>query len=123
MRLKGITALLLAMVLLVSLCGCSVKEQDVIGVWQREVLYMEYYGCNTEMIVSFAEDGSFSALLLEEVNHNILNYAGGTWRLEDSSVIAEKTDGMGSSMGTMTFEYDNKSDTILFEGYVFEPVE
>jgi len=39
--------------------GCKAKEKDVIGIWRRETLYMAYYGCETDMIATFSDDGTF----------------------------------------------------------------
>ena len=121
--MKRILAMALLAAVLVSLVGCGVAEKDVVGVWQREPLYMAYYGCETQMIISLAEDGSFSALLLDSQTHNILNYTGGTWKLNGNTVIAKRTESLSEVDGDMKFEYDKGKNVIVFEGYDFKKVE
>ena len=123
MKLKRIVAVSLLLALLITAAGCGVSRKNVVGVWEREVLYMEYYGCQTQMIISLADDGSFSALLLDYETHNILNYAGGTWELDGSTVVATRTESLGAGSGSMEFTYDRRSDTIVFEGYQFQRTE
>lgn len=115
MNTKRILAVLLLLVMVVGLAACGVGAEDVVGVWKREPLYMAYYGCETEMIVSFAEDGSYVAMLLNHENNAPLNYAGGTWSLKGSTIVAEKDDGSGN----MEYAYDKSTDTVEFEGYTF----
>ena len=121
--MKRILAIVLLAVVLVSMVGCGVTEKDVVGVWKREPLYMAYYGCETQMIISLAEDGSFSALLLDNQTHNILNYTGGTWQLNDSTVIAKRTESLSEVDGDMKFEYNKGKNVIVFEGYQFKKAE
>lgn len=116
MTVKKILAAALVVVLLVGMAACGVSKEDVTGVWKRETLYIAYYGCDTDMIVSFAEDGSFVAMLLDHETNNMLNYAGGTWTLQGGTVLA--TDEQNVS-GTMEFTYDSRTDTIENEGYTF----
>lgn len=123
MKLKRIMAAVLLLTLLVGVTGCGVSKKDVTGVWEREPLYMAYYGCQTQMILSFADDGSFSALLLNAQSHDILNYAGGTWDLNGSTIIAKRTESLTATSDDMKFEYDKGKDVIVFEGYEFRRTE
>lgn len=123
MKQKRILAAVLLLALLIGVTGCGVSKNDVVGVWEREPLYMAYYGCQTQMILSFADDGSFSALLLDAESHNILNYAGGTWDLSGSTIVAKRTESLTASGDDMKFEYDNGSNVIVFEGYEFRRTE
>ena len=117
--MKKILTAVLVLFLLVSMAACSVENEDVIGTWRRETLYMAYYNCETDMIVSFAEDGSFAAILLNHENNSPLNYAGGTWTLEEETIVAQLDD----TTDTMEFTYNTKTKTVDFEGYSFEWVE
>lgn len=114
--MKKILMLVLAVLVVLTMAACSVEEDDVIGNWRRETLYMAYYGCETDMIVTFSDDGTFGAILVNHENNTPLNMAGGDWTLDGNNILAERGDGSG----IMEFTYDMKTHTIEFEGYSFE---
>lgn len=120
MKVKQVVAVVLLLVLLISFAGCGVNPKKVVGVWEREPLYMAHYGCETQMILSFAEDGSFTALLLDAQSHNILNYAGGKWTMDGNVVVGKRTESLSGSAEDMRFEYDRAKNVIVFEGYAFK---
>ena len=114
--MKKVSAVLLVLVVILSMAACKAEEQDVIGIWRRETLYMAYYDCETDMIVTFSDDGTFGAVLVNHENNTPLNMAGGDWTLEDNRILAERGDGSG----VMEFVYNTRKHTIEFEGYSFE---
>lgn len=107
-----VLALSVLMVLTMAACG-GVEEADVIGIWRRETLYMAYYNCETDMIATFSEDGTFGVILVNHANNALLNMAGGDWTLEENRILAERGDGAG----VMEFTYNTKKGTLEFEGY------
>lgn len=121
--MKRILAVVLLAAMLVCLAGCGVSEKKVVGVWTREPLYMAYYGCQTVMIISLAADGSFTAMLLDDETHNILNYAGGTWSVDGSTVVAKRTESLSGTGEDMRFQYNARKNVIEFEGYEFTKTE
>lgn len=115
--MKKILILVLSVLMVLTMAACgSVEENDVIGTWRRETLYMAYYGCETDMIATFSDDGTFGVVLVNHENNTPLNMAGGDWTLEENVVLAERGDGAGS----MVFTYNTKNDTLEFEGYPFQ---
>lgn len=117
--MKKVLTAVLVLFLLVGMTACGVEEADVIGEWKRDTLYMAYYNCETDMIVSFAEDGTFGAVLVNHENNALLNYAGGNWSLEEERIVAKRGDGNG----IMEFTYNTKTKMVEFEGYSFEKVK
>lgn len=115
--MKKILVLVLPVLMVLTMAACgSVEETDVIGTWRRETLYMAYYNCETDMIATFSEDGTFGVVLVNHENNAPLNMAGGNWTLEENRVLAERGDGAG----VMEFTYNTKKGTLEFEGYPFE---
>ena len=111
--MKRVLAVLLVMLVLMSMVGCKAKEEDVIGTWRRETLYMAYYGCETDLIATFVDDGTFGVVLVNHENNAPLNMAGGDWTLEENRILAERGDGNG----IMEFTYNTKTGELEFEGY------
>ena len=113
--MKRALALLLVVLTVFAMTGCAVEQEDVIGTWRRETLYMAYYDCETDMIATFSDDGTFGVILVNHENNTPLNMAGGNWTLEENRILAERGDGGG----VMEFTYNTKNKTIEFEGYPF----
>lgn len=111
--MKRVLAVLLVLVVVLGMVGCKAKEEDVVGTWRRETLYMAYYGCETDMIATFSDDGTFGVVLVNHENNAPLNMAGGDWTLEENRVLAERGDGNG----VMEFTYNTKTKELEFEGY------
>ena len=114
--MKRLVTVFLAVLVLLSMTACSVEQEDVVGTWRRETLYMSYYNCETDMIVTISDDGTFGAVLVNHANNLPLNMAGGNWTLEEDRVLAERGDGAG----TMEFVYNKMKGTLEFEGYSFK---
>ena len=115
--MKKILILVLTVLMVLTMAACgSVEEGDVIGTWRRETLYMDYYKCETDMIATFSEDGTFGVVLVNHANNTPLNMAGGNWTLEEDRILAERGDGAG----VMEFTYNAKKGTLEFEGYPFK---
>ena len=113
--MKKILVLVLALLMILTMAACSVEEDDVVGTWRRETLYMDYYKCETDMIATFSDDGTFGIVLVNHANNAPLNMAGGDWTLEENRVLAERGDGNG----VMEFTYNPKTKQLEFEGYGF----
>ena len=114
--MKKVIAVLLVLLVMLGMTACKVEQEDVIGTWRRETLYMAYYQCETDMIATFSEDGTFGIVLVNHANNAPLNMAGGNWTLEENRILAERGDGKG----IMEFTYNSKNKTIEFEGYAFK---
>lgn len=121
--MKRILAIIALAAVLLCMAGCGVRPAKVVGVWAREPLYMAYYGCETQMIISLAEDGSFAAMLLDTQTNNILNYTGGDWALDGKTILAKRTESLSQVDGDMEFTYNAWKDTLTFEGYEFQRTE
>lgn len=115
--MKKILILMLAMLTVLTMAACgNAQEEDVIGIWRRETLYMAYYNCETDMIATFSDDGTFGVVLVNHDNNAPLNMAGGEWTLEENRVLAKRGDGGG----VMEFTYNTKTGELEFEGYAFK---
>jgi len=99
--MKKVLALLLAVTMLIGLCGCGVSREDVIGTWEREVVYLESYGCDTTMYEVFLEDGSEVSILVATHTGEILKVDDGTWEIEGREVAARSS----NHAGTTYFKY------------------
>ena len=62
-------------------------EEDLYGDWLREPMYLEYYGCESDMLISLYQDGTYYKLLTNHNTGEVLSTETGTWRWEDNEVI------------------------------------
>ena len=113
--MKRVLSILLVLLVMLGMTACKVEQDDVIGTWRRETLYMADYNCETDMIATFSEDGTFGVILVNHENNTPLNMAGGNWTLEENRILAERGDGNG----VMEFTYNTKTKQLEFEGYAF----
>ena len=100
--MKRTFAFILILALLLSFTACGVSEDDVIGAWLRETVYLESYGCNTDMIVFFGTDGICCQLLQDHDSGKILSFKLGTYELKGFKIVAEYENDYG---GTTTYKY------------------
>lgn len=75
-RIALIALLVLALVFAVLL---MTAKSRVVGTWQREVVYLEHYGCDSIMVTTFHADGTANSLLTNAQTGAILNASSGYW--------------------------------------------
>lgn len=91
--MKRILALLLAMAMVFSLCACGGNQKDkdnLIGTWEREKTYLEAYGCEAIMRISFNEDGSYFEVLKSVIDDEVLMSEKGYWELDGDEIRTQK---------------------------------
>lgn len=72
-------------------------ESRVVGTWQREVMYLEKYGCDAVMVIDFNKDGTFSQVLYKADSKKILNTKEGYWKVSWFEVVAKEPGQSGST--------------------------
>ena len=100
--MKKTLAILLIAAMPLSLSACGVSESDITGAWLRETMYLEAYGCDSDMIVFFGQDGLCCQLLLDHDSYKILSFKLGTYELDGFRIVAKYEGDYG---GTTTYKY------------------
>ncbi len=94
--MKKFISILLVLAMLLSFVGCA-KEEDVIGAWEREVTYLESYGCDCTMYLLFAPNGTCIKMLLATHTDDLLNLELGDWEIDGMEVVVDWQDSMGNT--------------------------
>ena len=81
------------------------------GTWEREVMYLPYYGCDAIMTVTFRDDGTAFEILTDADTGEILHAEEGTWIVEGFTV---KYVELGSSIheGHSPYHYNPITGTL-----------
>lgn len=85
----------LALVLVIFFILLCTTKSRVVGVWQREVMYLEHYGCDAIMVVEFESDGDFNKVLKNAQTGKILKIESGYWKLSGFEISVPQPDGNG----------------------------
>lgn len=80
-------------------------EDYIYGTWQRETMYLEFYGCDADMYTTFLKGGRATQVLLRHDNGKVLNESAGDWTFEGDEVVLVK-DGAD---GRIRFSYNEST--------------
>ena len=75
---------------------CTVKSR-VVGIWEREVMYLESYGCNSIMVVEFDKDGSATEILTNADTGRVIKIESGYWKLSGFGITYKEVGQSGST--------------------------
>ena len=70
----------------------TVKSR-VVGVWQRETIYLKHYGCDAILVVEFEPDGDVNEVLKNAQTGEILNIESGYWKLSGFEISVPQPGG------------------------------
>ena len=102
--MKRIFVWILVLAMMLSLCACGVKEEDVLGLWQRETVYLSYYDCETVLYIVFADTGEYMQMLVSHDLGDLLNMDTGVWEIIDGEIVCyDEEDPYAATI----FQYDN----------------
>ena len=99
--MKRVIALILVLAAMLTLCACGATEKKVAGLWQRETIYLEHYGCDVDLYIAFADTGDYIEVLFDHDSGELLNMELGEWEIEKGKVEAVESGEPGTTVYKM----------------------
>ena len=113
---------LLSMVLVLCLVACGqdgpASAGDMVGTWQREVVFLAYYKAEVDLVLELKEDGTYEKTVTNHGGHEVLAREKGTWTFDGMELVCVKAE----EAATMTYEYDQSSNTLENAGYEYKKI-
>lgn len=88
--MKKAVALLLALVMVLALCGCGLSSGDLVGVWNGS---WEYNGNMINEIIAFESNGHYEKAVY--INGNPYSTESSTYEIKGNKLILHKNDDTG----------------------------
>ena len=113
---------LLGLMLVLCLVACTkdkpISAEDMVGTWQREVVFLPYFKAEVELALELNEDGSYEKTVTNHENGKLLETEEGTWTFDGAKLVCVKA----RETATMTYEYDRGSNTLENAGYEYKKI-
>ena len=100
--MKKLMALVLVLVMVLTLCACGNKEEKAVGLWQRETVYLDHYGCDADLFIAFADGGDYIEVLLDHDSGELLNMELGEWEIVKGKIEAQESGKPGTTVYKFT---------------------
>ena len=121
-RMRKIGCSLLAAVLVLCLAACvkagSAAAEDVVGVWQREVVFLPYFKAEVDLVLELKEDGTYEKTVMNHNTNEVLDREEGTWSFDGVQLSCVKQ----QEAATTKYEYDPASNTLKNAGYKYSKI-
>ena len=113
---------LLGLMLVLCLVACTkdkpISAEDMVGTWQREVVFLAYYGAEVDLILELKDDGTYEKTVTNHENNAVLTTEQGTWTFDEAELVCVRQ----PQPATMTYEYDRDSNTLENAGYEYKKI-
>ena len=110
--MKKLLSLALALMLIMSMVGCSVSEKDVVG---RYVGSYSFGGASYRVIISLDESGSYMETMMKD--GTIHSIEEGDWELDGNEVTLY--DSSASTYHGLATKYECNGDALENNGHEF----
>ncbi len=110
----------LVLVLCLAACGQSkpVSAGDMVGTWQREVVFLPYFKAEVALVLQLNEDGTYEKTVTNHETGKELETEEGTWTFDGAKLVCVKA----RETATMTYQYDQGSNTLENAGYEYKKI-
>ena len=113
---------MLSVVLVLCLVACgkdkSISAKDMVGTWQREVVFLAYFKTEVDLVLALKEDGTYEKTVTDHGDHEVLARETGTWTFDGAQLVCVKAE----ETATMTYEYDQSANTLENAGYEYKKI-
>ena len=121
-RMRKIGCGLLAAMLVLCLVACtkagSAAAEDVVGTWQREVVFLPYFKAEVDLVLELKEDGTYQKTVTNHSSKEVLDMEDGTWSFDGGQLSCVKN----KETATTKYEYDSASNTLKNAGYKYSKI-
>lgn len=113
---------LLGLMLVLCLAACTkdkpIAAENMVGTWQREVVFLAYYEAEVDLILELKDDGTYEKTVTNHENNEVLTTEQGTWTFDEAELVCVRQ----PQTATMTYEYDRDSNTLENAGYEYKKI-